>query len=329
MPGTSRRFPAHRTTTSTPWAPAGVAPRAARSASPANATPVLSRVLAALVTDGHRPRVRRPAALALAGVLVIATMLGATVASFADPQQTTIVLPLLPALTLPLGFGAPAAPPAAPAPAAAPVPPPTPPTVDGVPSSSLVADATVPSVPIYASPNGPVVNHVPGQNSVGQAEAFLVTDQSTPGWYQVELPVKPTNSTGWISARDVTTRTDPYFIRVSQSNYTLQLFNAGQLRSTFPVAVGLPSTPTPNGNFFVWASQSYNAAPYAAGIFALSTFSPVLVNWPGGGRTGIHGWQDTSVLGRRASNGCVRMSGADFAQLLNTVPLGTPVQING
>jgi len=92
------------------------------------------------------------------------------------------------------------------------------------------------------------------------------------------------------------------------------------------VAVGAPSTPTPLGHFYVWASEDYGA-PYTPGIFALSAFSPVLENWPGGGRTGIHGWTDTSILGRAASHGCVRMAPSDFAQLLHTVPLGTPVDL--
>ena len=81
-------------------------------------------------------------------------------------------------------------------------------------------------------------------------------------------------------------------------------------------------------NFFVWATQDWNSAPYAVGIFALSGFSPVLDNWPGGGRAGIHGWQDTSILGTQASHGCVRMGPADFGQLMHTIPLGTPVEIS-
>ncbi len=32
-------------------------------------------------------------------------------------------------------------------------------------------------------------------------------------------------------------------------------------------------------------------------------------------------------MGTRASHGCVRMAPADFAKLLHSVPLGTPVDI--
>jgi lipoprotein-anchoring transpeptidase ErfK/SrfK len=118
----------------------------------------------------------------------------------------------------------------------------------------------------------------------------------------------------------------PDYIRVYQSQFRLEYYVGGQLKKSFTVAVGAPSTPTPFGHFYVWASEVYGGE-YSPGIFALSAFSPVLENWPGGGRTGIHGWTDTSVMGKRASHGCVRMAPADFAQLLHTVPLGTPVDL--
>ena len=131
---------------------------------------------------------------------------------------------------------------------------------------------------------------------------------------------------GLIQASSVTIRQVPGYIRVFLSQFRLEYYTGGQLQKTFRVAVGAPSTPTPVGHFYVWASEDYGA-PYTPGIFALSAFSPVLENWPGGGRTGIHGWTDTSVLGRAASHGCVRMAPSDFAQLLHTVPLGTPVDL--
>ncbi|HEU5002972.1 MAG TPA: L,D-transpeptidase [Actinomycetota bacterium] len=211
--------------------------------------------------------------------------------------------------------GTPAAAPAAPA------------TVPGIPATSLVADAAVNSVPIFGSAGGSSNMSVSGYNVEGQREAFLVLS-SQPGWYQVEVPVRPNGTTGWIRASDVTTRSDPWYITVSQSQFKLNLYENGQLQNSFTVAVGVPATPTPNGSFFVWATQHWNQYPYAVGIFALSAFSPVLVNWPGGGRTGIHGWTDASVMGKRASNGCVRMTGNDFSVLMNNVPLGTPVVIS-
>lgn len=215
-------------------------------------------------------------------------------------------------------------PPATPSPAPSAAPPPAP---IPVPTFSLVADVAVSSVPVYGAPAvGKVLASVPDVNAMGQREALLVTDASLPGWYEVQVPVRPNGSQGWVPAADVSIRQVPDYLRVYQSRFRLEYYVAGQLAKVFTVAVGAPSTPTPYGRFYVWASEPYGGE-YTPGIFALSAFSPVLENWPGGGRTGIHGWTDTSVMGKRASHGCVRMRPVDFAQLLHTVPLGTPVDI--
>ncbi|HEY2665992.1 MAG TPA: L,D-transpeptidase [Actinomycetota bacterium] len=216
-------------------------------------------------------------------------------------------------------------------PVATPVVTPTPtasaPAPIPVPTSSLAADVAVAALPVYGAPAvGKVLASVPDVNAMGQKEALLVTDASVPGWYEVQVPVRPNGSQGWIRASDVTIRDVPDYIRVYQSQFRLEYYVGGQLKKSFTVAVGAPSTPTPYGHFYVWASEPYGGE-YTPGIFALSAFSPVLENWPGGGRTGIHGWTDTSVMGKRASHGCVRMAPADFAQLLQTVPLGTPVDL--
>ncbi|GAC1374497.1 MAG: hypothetical protein NVSMB32_17640 [Actinomycetota bacterium] len=276
--------------------------------------------------SAHRgsSRLRLPSraawALGVCSLLVTGSVLGVATPSLGDPTPPPpdpLAQLLAPVLSL---LAPPQNPTATPTPS-------TPPPATAAPVSSQVADAVVSSVPVYGGPGGgAMLTTIPGTNILGQPEAFLVLEQ-VPGWLRVELPIRPNGSTGWIQASSVTTRADPYYIRVHQSRFTLDLYRDGNLQRTFPVAVGTPSTPTPNGDFFVWASQSWNMAPYAGGIFALSAFSPVLTNWPGGGRTGVHGWRDTSVLGSRASNGCVRMAGADFNVLLDSVPLGTPVQI--
>jgi len=220
---------------------------------------------------------------------------------------------------------------AAPEPSASPIPTQSPsasePPPIPAPASSLVADVAVPSVPVYGAPAvGKVLAQVPDRNAMGQTEALLVTDASVPGWYEVQVPVRPNGSQGWVQASDVKIRQVTDYIRVYLGRFRLEHYVAGRLDRAFTVAVGAPSTPTPTGHFYVWASEPHGA-PYTPGIFALSAFSPVLENWPGGGRTGIHGWTDTSVLGKRASHGCVRMAPADFAQLLHSVPLGTPVDL--
>jgi lipoprotein-anchoring transpeptidase ErfK/SrfK len=257
---------------------------------------------------------------ALGRILVVATALAAVVGVAVDTylwrENSAARTVAAPGSAAPLPSAA--ATPASPAPAPSPIP---------VPSMSLVADVVAPTIPAYGSPAvGKVLAEVPNVNAMGQTEPLLVMDSSVPGWYEVELPIKPNGSEGWISASGISVRQDPDYIRIYQSQFRLEYYVGGQLVKSFRVAVGAPSTPTPYGRFYVWASEEFGA-PYTPGIFALSAFSPVLRDWPGGGRAGIHGWTDTSILGSRASHGCVRMAPSDFAQLLHVVPLGTPVDI--
>ena len=58
----------------------------------------------------------------------------------------------------------------------------------------------------------------------------------------------------------------------------------------------------------------------------LSGFSPVLKNWPGGGRMAIHGTAHPDDRGLMVSHGCVRVYNDDMVDL-RRVPLGTPVVI--
>jgi lipoprotein-anchoring transpeptidase ErfK/SrfK len=111
------------------------------------------------------------------------------------------------------------------------------------------------------------------------------------------------------------------------SQFRIDHYVSGRWQAGFPVAVGKPATPTPTGLFYILASQRLDQAPYTPGIFALSGFSPQPIPGFLGATLGVHGWTDPSVVGTRASNGCVRLRSKDIGPLLRTLILGTPVDI--
>lgn len=204
---------------------------------------------------------------------------------------------------------------------------PAPPAVS-VPDSSTVAYVNGPSsIQIYAAPDpAQRLMSLKGHNSIDQPESFLVVDDSTAGWYQVLLPVAPNGTTGWVRAGDVQTSVIHSFLLVSLSRFGLYHYEDGSLVGSFPVAIGRSSTPTPTGTFYIWASEEVASAPYTPAIFALNGFTAKPVPGFLGASLGVHGWTDSSVIGTRASNGCVRVSSANMRQL-ETLLLGTPVQI--
>lgn len=105
-------------------------------------------------------------------------------------------------------------------------------------------------------------------------------------------------------------------INVYQRN--LQHFTGNRLVHTYPVAVGKPSTPTPNGHY-----QIRNKQINPGGVLG--------TRWMGltipGGNYGIHGTNNPSSIGQAVSNGCIRMHNKDVEELFPRVNIGTPVDI--
>ncbi|HZD17836.1 MAG TPA: L,D-transpeptidase, partial [Actinomycetota bacterium] len=109
---------------------------------------------------------------------------------------------------------------------------------------------------------------------------------------------------------------------------TLRLYRDGELVRRLRVGIGAGATPTATGTFAVWVRVDYAnpAGPYGESALGLTGFSPVLRDWPGGGRMAIHGTDDPSDRRRSVSHGCIRVYNPEL-RLLRDVPLGTPVTI--
>jgi L,D-transpeptidase catalytic domain len=147
-------------------------------------------------------------------------------------------------------------------------------------------------------------------------------------WYRVLLPLRPNGSAAWVRESDVSLRRIDQRIEVDLSDRTLRYYVHDELKKHFRVGVGTDATPTGTGTFYVWVKVRYASPyqPYGIGALGLSGFSPVLSEWPGGGRMAIHGTSSPSDLGNAVSHGCVRVFNDDLRSLLD-VPLGTPVLI--
>ncbi|KQR32951.1 L,D-transpeptidase family protein [Curtobacterium sp. Leaf154] len=230
---------------------------------------------------------------------------------------------------------------AAPAPtptrsAAAPTPTPTTPKptrsaapVDGIdaPTSTTVAAATGASVPVSASAGGKATQTLENPQASGAPLVLRVVDQQD-GWAEVQLAQRPNGSTGWVPTSAVTLSEDPYAIVVTRSTNTLDLYKAGKVVDSYPVATGTGGTPSPTGRFALTellAPTNEGYGPYAYGTTA---FSDVLNSFGGGpGQIGLHGTDDTSSIGTAASHGCIRMHNDDITALAERLPLGTPFQV--
>lgn len=169
-------------------------------------------------------------------------------------------------------------------------------------------------------------------NPVGQDLEFLVAktarDKSGGAWLRILLPIRPNGAAGWVRMGAVSVRKVEQRIVVDLSDKTLQYYRHGHLEHDFSVGIGRPETPTAVGTFYIWAQvpQASPSGPYGVFALGLSGFSPVLKDWPGGGRMAIHGTAYASDRGLAVSHGCVRVYNDDMVDL-RRVPLGTPVII--
>jgi L,D-transpeptidase catalytic domain len=187
-------------------------------------------------------------------------------------------------------------------------------------------------IPVWKRPGGADAEFaLDTQNPMGRISPMLIDGakrRAGVAWYEVLLPLRPNGRSGWVRAEDVTLERIDQRIDVDLSRRLLSYYVHDDLKQRFRVGVGTDATPTGTGSFYVWVKIQYASPyqPYGIAALGLSGFSPVLSEWPGGGRMAIHGTSSPSDLGNAVSHGCVRVYNDDLKQLLD-VPLGTPVRI--
>jgi hypothetical protein len=82
-------------------------------------------------------------------------------------------------------------------------------------------------------------------------------------WLRVLVPGRPNGLRGWITRRATVLSKTGWHIVVRTSSRRVRVFRSGRLVRSVAAIVGKPSTPTPNGRFFVEESVRMN--PGAAG----------------------------------------------------------------
>lgn len=150
-------------------------------------------------------------------------------------------------------------------------------------------------------------------------------------WLRVQLPLRPTGSTGWIP-RDAVgeIRATDLWLRIDRRALRARLIRGGRVVWSAPVGVGRAATPTPAGRFYVRdrITPKDPRGLYGPVAFGTSAMSRVLTDWPGGGVIGIHGTDAPGLLPGRVSHGCVRLRNADIRALDALLEVGTPVTIS-
>ncbi len=194
-------------------------------------------------------------------------------------------------------------------------------------SGSLVATARDTSVEAHSKRGGTVTGTLKNPTATGVPLTFMVVSMKK-DWVEVQLPVRPNQSTAWVEASEVELTEVDYSLLVSTSDNTLKLYRSDDLIETFSVATGTGGTPTPTGTFYLSELITPTNDGYGPFAYGISAFSEELTSFGGGpGQIGLHGTDDEDSLGQAASHGCIRLSNPAITQLSGILPLGTPIEI--
>jgi len=149
-------------------------------------------------------------------------------------------------------------------------------------------------------------------------------------WIEVLLPIRPNGVRGWIHSDFVTLKKTPFRVEIDISDRRLRIYRSGRRVLNVPVAVGKSGTPTPLGRFAIAEKVVTNYPTGFLGpiVLPITGYSRVLNEFAGGdGRVAIHGTSVPSLIGGRASNGCIRMYNRDIVRVARMARPGTPVLI--
>jgi lipoprotein-anchoring transpeptidase ErfK/SrfK len=184
----------------------------------------------------------------------------------------------------------------------------------------------------YRTPGGAIVARLEKKNlntypTVLGVRAAVLDRDCRARWYRVQLPLRPNGSTGYVRANAVWVGRVTTRIVVDLSDRRVSLFRRGRLVMRATAAIGSRGTPTPRGHFYV--NQRLiprdHHGPYGPAALGISAFSNVLTGWTQGGPIAIHGTDEPWTIGRRATNGCIRLHNHVLRRLFRATPAGTPV----
>ena len=120
-------------------------------------------------------------------------------------------------------------------------------------------------------------------------------------------------------------------IVVSLEDRKLALVENGQVKKIYNVAVGKPSTPSPEGTFTIRRRVANPTYHHDGKTVLPGPGNPVGTRWMGLNKPGygIHGTNEPKSIGKAASHGCIRMAKADLEEFYGLVAVGDTVRLVG
>jgi lipoprotein-anchoring transpeptidase ErfK/SrfK len=188
------------------------------------------------------------------------------------------------------------------------------------------------AAPIFSAPNTRTWTHtvLPLRTPLSQQRTAVPVLTKRAGWLRVLLPGRPNGHAAWIRANTARIWSTPWRIVIRTESRRLFVLRNNRIVRSFPVVVGKPSTPTPQGRFFVEEALTLPRGSAGSPVaYALSARSSVFQEFDGGpGQIAIHGTYGIGgTPGTAESHGCIRMTADALDWMVRRVGTGTPVDI--
>ena len=195
-------------------------------------------------------------------------------------------------------------------------------------------------VPVYDSPEGERLTFQDGDQPSAAWFSHplplvvrVVQGSEGDEWAEVELPVRPNGSRGWIRTAGFAWSTVDHHIFVDLSERRLAFFDGDELILHTGVIIGKPATPTPTASGFIVGKlpnhdQQAGSIVYGDWILPVSFFSEALNSFAGDlPRVILHGTHIPERVGEALTNFEVRMPNEIVEIIAAQAPIGTTVRI--
>lgn len=204
-------------------------------------------------------------------------------------------------------------------------------TLDDLPGSVAVPQDA--RIPVWGRPDVTREPVLALESRYYEAEARWLVVERRPGWVKVLIPYgrgalpsqdpeRVNGSAGWLRTEDVSLRDEKRSVVVDLSDRTVTVRHADGTSAQLAAGIGAAATPTPHGLTQVFTVTE--AVNTGLSVF-LSMQSESLDGFYGNdyAATAIHVGEGQ---GQAVSNGCIRLTSADFEQLAGLDP-GVPVLV--
>jgi len=193
-----------------------------------------------------------------------------------------------------------------------------------------VMPETLASIDVFttASQSGEIKATFQRFDEFNQPRVFRIVGE-TGAFFNVQVPMRPNESTGYIRKSDVEVTSTDQRILIDLSDRTVVVWDGDEIVMDTTGTVGQPNSPTPTGSFYVRnVFEWYADSIYGPFVIPLSAYSETIDQINGGEAVvAIHGTQRPDLIGTAASLGCIRLDNDTLRALAAIVEPGAPVEV--